>query len=115
MRHKHLRFGKGFRLAFDVGRVQAAEMVIVPGGSEGGPDNHHRGADKWLYVVAGTGVAVVEGEPQPLKAGCLLVVERGERHEIRNTGRTSLKTLNLYSPAAYADEDQDQELPAGQG
>lgn len=113
MQHKHLRFGKGFRLAFDVGRVQAAEMVIAPGGSEGGPDNRHRGADQWLYVVAGTGIAMVEGEPQSLKPGCLLVVERGERHEIRNTGRTSLKTLNLYSPAAYGNEDE--ELPAGKG
>ncbi len=111
MQHKHLRFGKGFRLAFDVGRVQAAEMVIAPGASEGGPDNRHRGADQWLYVVAGNGVALIEGEPQALKPGCLLVVERGERHEIRNTGRTSLKTLNLYAPAAYANEEQ--ELPAG--
>lgn len=113
MQHKHLRFERGFRLAFDIGRVQAAEMVIAPGGSEGGPDNRHRGADQWVYVVAGTGIAMVEGEPQSLKPGCLLVVERGERHEIRNTGRTLLKTLNLYSPAAYATEDE--ELPAGKG
>ncbi len=111
MKHKRFRFGKGFRVAFAVRKVQAAEMVIAPGDSEGGPDNRHRGADQWLFVVSGTGVAVVEGSRQPLAAGSLICIERGERHEIRNTGRTLLKTVNLYSPPAY---DQEEEpLPAG--
>lgn len=111
MKHKRFRFGKGFRVAFAVRKVQAAEMVIAPGDSEGGPDNRHRGADQWLYVASGTGVAIIEGKRQALAAGSLLVVERGERHEIRNTGRTLLKTVNLYSPPAY-DQEEDP-LPAG--
>lgn len=102
MQRKTLRFGKGFRVAFDVRRAQAAEMVLAPGDSEGGPDNRHRGADQWLYVVSGTGVATVEGRRVPLKAGVLLVIERRERHEVRNTGRTLLKTLNFYYPPAFA-------------
>jgi mannose-6-phosphate isomerase-like protein (cupin superfamily) len=101
MQHKTLRFGKGFRVAFAQRKVQAAEMVIAPGASEGGPDNRHRGADQWLFVVSGTGLAIVEGRRQKLRAGSLLVVARGERHEIRNTGRTLLKTLNVYYPLAY--------------
>jgi mannose-6-phosphate isomerase-like protein (cupin superfamily) len=101
MKSKQLRFGMGFRVAFDVGRAQAAQMVLAPGGSEGGPDNRHRGGEQWLYVVSGTGVARVEGRRLPLKAGRLLVIERGERHEIRNTGRTPLRTLNFYSPPAF--------------
>jgi len=113
VKHKRFRFGLGFRVAFGVRKVQAAEMVIAPGDSEGGPDNRHRGADQWLYVVSGTGLAIVEGRRQPLKAGSLLVVERGERHEIRNTGRTRLKTVNFYHPPAY-DREEDP-LPAGRG
>lgn len=101
MKYKALRFGKGFRVAFDLRRVQVAEMVIAPGASEGGPDNRHRGADQWLFVVAGTGLAVVDGRRRRLLAGSLLVIERGERHEIRNTGRTLLRTLNIYAPPAY--------------
>ena len=111
MRSKLLRFGKGFRVAFAVRRAQAAEMVIAPGGSEGGPDNRHRGADQWLYVVSGTGVAIVEGRRVPLRAGRLLVIGRGERHEIRNSGRTLLKTLNFYYPPAF-DAEGD---PVGPG
>jgi len=110
MRRKSLRFGKGFRVAFDVRRAQAAEMVLAPGDSEGGPDNVHRGADQWLYVVSGTGMAMVEGRRVPLKAGTLLVIERRERHEVRNTGRTLLKTLNFYYPPAF-DAEGDPKGP----
>lgn len=59
MKHKTLRFGKGFRVALELRKLQAAEMVLAPGDSEGGPDNRHRGADQWLFVVAGTGWLLV--------------------------------------------------------
>jgi mannose-6-phosphate isomerase-like protein (cupin superfamily) len=85
-------------------------MVIEPGGAEGGPHNRHRGADQWLFVVAGTGVALMKGQRHPLKTGTLLLIEHGEQHEIRNTGRAPLKTLNVYSPPAYT--RSGDELPA---
>ena len=105
MKSKTLRFGEGFRVAFEVRRAQCAEMVLPPGGREGGDDNRHRGADQWLYVVDGRGVAVVDDGKRrrrvPLEAGRLLVIEKGERHEIRNTGRAPLRTLNFYYPPAF--------------
>ena len=36
-----------------------------------------------------------------LEPGTLLVVEHGERHEIRNDGDGLLKTLNFYYPPAF--------------
>jgi mannose-6-phosphate isomerase-like protein (cupin superfamily) len=106
MRTTTLRFDPGFHVAFDVRQVQAAEMVIAPGDSEGGPDNRHRGADQWLFVVGGQGVAIIHasgGERQevPLGVGTLLVIEQGERHEIRNDGDVPLQTLNFYYPPAF--------------
>jgi mannose-6-phosphate isomerase-like protein (cupin superfamily) len=101
MKRKTLRFGKGFRVIFGNRRCQAAEMVIEPGNAEGGPANRHRGADQWLFVVAGRGVAKIKGVRYALKAGTLLLIEHGDQHEIRNTGRALLKTLNVYSPPAY--------------
>jgi mannose-6-phosphate isomerase-like protein (cupin superfamily) len=76
-------------------------MVIPPGGSEGGPGNRHRGSDQWLYVVAGTGRAIINGETFTLSDGSLVLIECGDKHEIRNTGRTPLQTLNWYLPPAY--------------
>ena len=101
MKRKRLRFGRGFRVAFGNRHAQAAEMVIAPGDSEGGRDNRHRGADQWLYVVSGTGTAVVNGKRIPLRAGTLLLIERRDRHEVKNTGRGWLRTLNVYVPPAY--------------
>jgi len=98
---KQLRFGKGFSVALVNARAQAATMVIEPGDAEGGWGNRHRGADQWLFVLSGTGRAVLGRRKQPLRAGTLLLIERGTTHEIRNTGRTPLKTLNVYVPPAY--------------
>jgi mannose-6-phosphate isomerase-like protein (cupin superfamily) len=36
-----------------------------------------------------------------LKPGTLLVIERGERHEVGNNGDVPLKTLNFYYPPAF--------------
>jgi mannose-6-phosphate isomerase-like protein (cupin superfamily) len=101
MKHKFLRMGKGFRVAFTNRRGQVAEMSLESGDVEGDPSNRHKGADQWLYVVRGNGAALVNGRRVPLKAGVLLFIEKGDRHEIRNTGRTLLKTLNFYTPPAY--------------
>ena len=101
MKRAHLRFGAGFDVSIANRRSQAAQMVLAPGGSEGGPDNRHRGADQWLFVVSGRGLAIINGKRLPLKSGSLLLIERGDKHEIRNTGRTKLKTLNIYVPPAY--------------
>jgi mannose-6-phosphate isomerase-like protein (cupin superfamily) len=111
MKRKHLRFGKGFRVALGNARAQAAEMVLAPGDSEGGPRNRHRGADQWLFVVAGTGRARVNGKRYALRAGSLLVIERHDEHEVTATGREPLRTLNLYVPPAYT--PSGDELPAG--
>ena len=111
MKHESLRFKEDFRVIFQLRELQAAEMTLDPGDQEGGPDNRHRGADQWLYVVSGKGLAIVDGVEQELTAGSLLVVEKGEKHEVRNTGGAPLKTLNCYSPPAY-DRNQDP-LPAG--
>src|SRR5919108_2612256 len=101
MPRAQLGFGNGFRVALKNSRAQAATMVIAPRDAEGGPDNRHRGSDQWLYVLSGRGRAIIDGRARALKAGTLLLIERGSTHEIRNTGRTPLKTLNLYVPPAY--------------
>ena len=50
MKHKKLRFARGFRVVFGNRKGQAAEMVLPPGDAEGDPSNRHRGADQWLFV-----------------------------------------------------------------
>jgi mannose-6-phosphate isomerase-like protein (cupin superfamily) len=111
MKRKQLRFGQGFRVAIGNRRAQAAEMVLKPGKAEGDPHNRHKGADQWLYVQAGTGTAIVNKRRYALRAGTLLLIEKGDEHEVRGTGRGLLKTLNIYVPPAY--DGEGEELPHG--
>ena len=45
-------------------------------GTEGSPDNFHRGADQWLYVVEGSKTAIVNGHKTALKAGTMILIDR---------------------------------------
>jgi mannose-6-phosphate isomerase-like protein (cupin superfamily) len=102
MKKQQLGFGRGFRVALSNRRAQVATMSISPGDSEGGPTNRHRAADQWLFVLSGRGAALVNGRRVALKPGMLLLVERKDRHEIKCTGRTMLRTLNFYVPPGYS-------------
>jgi mannose-6-phosphate isomerase-like protein (cupin superfamily) len=69
--------------------------------------NEHPRSEQWLFVISGSGtptVAPLREYPRTkkIKAGSLVVVERRERHQIKNNGRTPPKTLNIYVPPAYA-------------
>ena len=111
MKHKILRFGKGFNVVLGNRRSQAAQMVLAPGKSEGSATNRHAGADQWLFVVKGNGVAIVNRRRYLLRPGSLCLIEHGDRHEIRNDGLKDLVTLNFYVPPGYA--SNGRELAAG--
>ncbi|HKX18564.1 MAG TPA: cupin domain-containing protein [bacterium] len=90
-----------FNVVAGTPRSQAATMVLKPGQSTGGDDNVHMDADQWLYVISGRGEAIVERRTVGVEAGGLLLIEAGERHEIRNTGNEPLVTVNVYAPPEY--------------
>jgi mannose-6-phosphate isomerase-like protein (cupin superfamily) len=112
MRSGKMTTAAGFRVLLANHRCQAAQMILAPGDSEGGPDNRHRGSDQLMYIVSGHGEAKVDGRRHRLRPGSVLLIERREFHEIRNTGKTSLRTLNLYVPPAY--RRNGTALPRGQ-
>ncbi len=71
-------------------------MCILGGGSEGGPDNSHADSDQWLYVISGSGQAIVDGNAVPLRMGNLVLIEAGEAHEVKADEGTVLRTVNFY-------------------
>ncbi len=109
MKKSRLDGAPGFRVLTGNARSQAAVMVVSPGATEGGEDNRHGGADQWLFVTSGTGEAIIDGVTAPLNAGTVLLIERGEPHEIRNTGESALVTLNIYVPPAYSETGDELE------
>jgi mannose-6-phosphate isomerase-like protein (cupin superfamily) len=90
-----------FEIVGGTERSQAAVMVLRPGQATGGDDNVHPNSDQWLYVVAGSGAAIVEGRTVGLDTGALLLIEAGEKHEVINRGAEPLVTINIYASPAY--------------
>src|SRR4051812_29533270 len=112
---KHIKTGakrSEFAVLFATRSVQAAVMTLQPGGvSEDEPGNEHPHSEQWLFVVSGTGEARVgkrRGALRKVKLAenSLLLVEKGELHQIVNTGRKALRTINLYVPPAYDAEGE---------
>lgn len=111
-RMKHVETGKS-RGSFDVlvatRGAQAAMMTLRSGGaSDDQPSNEHPQCEQWLFVLSGRGEAIL-GEGRAARQVCLaenslLVIEKGELHQIKNTGRKLMRTLNIYVPPAYTSD-----------
>jgi mannose-6-phosphate isomerase-like protein (cupin superfamily) len=95
-----------FDKLLDSPAAQALLMTLRPGeASEEQPANEHPRCEQWLYVAAGSGIAIAETARSrrtvKLAAGSLLLIAKRERHQIKNTGSQPLRTINLYVPPAY--------------
>jgi len=101
------RSDEDFAVLHATGSSQAAIMTLAPGEtSSESSDNEHAWAEQWLYVISGTGEAKVGARKVKLAVGSLLLIEKGEPHQIENTGKVPLVTLDIYAPPAY---DRDGE------
>jgi mannose-6-phosphate isomerase-like protein (cupin superfamily) len=118
---KHIKTGgkRGqFHLLTTTRHLQAAMMTLRPGGtSDDEPSNEHTTSEQWLYVLSGTGVAIIGKRKRSLRRvklaeHSLLMIEKGELHQIKNTGRRNLRTINFYAPPAYDDAGQPLILSA---
>jgi mannose-6-phosphate isomerase-like protein (cupin superfamily) len=111
---RHIRTGivrSNFKVLTSTRSAQAAMMTLRPGQSSSDEVmNEHPRAEQWLFVVSGTGRAIVGKSRVALKTNSLLLIEKNEPHQVTNTGRKPLITLNLYVPPAY--DDQGEVRPA---
>jgi len=70
------------------------------------PENEHAKAEQWVYVIRGSGRAKTKGRAMRIKEGSLLLIEKNEAHQITNTGKAPLVTLNIYAPPAYTENGE---------
>jgi mannose-6-phosphate isomerase-like protein (cupin superfamily) len=94
-----------FKVLHSTRDAQAAMMTLRPGQSSSEQvENEHPRCEQWCYVVRGSGRASVGKRRVALRAGSLLLIEKNEPHQVTNTGRKPLVTLNFYCPPAYDDQ-----------
>lgn len=90
-----------FEILTGTGKSQIASMVLKPGESSGEYGNEHAGSDQILLVLAGNADLTVNGEELRLTTGDVILIEAGEQHQVRCSGDTTLRTLNVYAPPGY--------------
>ena len=94
--------GKFFKVLHGTSDAQIAMMTLKPGQSTADePVNEHPRCEQWMFILSGSGRAIVGKRRATLTANSLLLIEKGEAHRITNTGRSPMVTLNLYVPPAY--------------
>lgn len=113
MRHIQTGLKRGqFDLLVQTRDLQAAKMTLRPGAtSDDEPSNEHPRCEQWVFVISGTGEASIGKRRSSLRrvklaANSLLLIEKGELHQIKNTGKRSLVTINFYAPPAYDDDGE---------
>jgi mannose-6-phosphate isomerase-like protein (cupin superfamily) len=92
---------EAFRRELETGaRSQLVAMTIPPRGEIG--EEVHEGTDQILFFVEGVGEAVLGGERSPVRAGDVVFVTAGTRHNFVNTGDGALRLLTIYAPPEHA-------------
>lgn len=88
-----------FRRVLWTGLYSQVVLMTVPVGGDIGEEIHT--VDQILTFTSGTGLAQVGGKEQRIKAGDMVVVPAGTKHQFLNTGLTPLMLYTVYSPAEH--------------
>jgi mannose-6-phosphate isomerase-like protein (cupin superfamily) len=82
--------------------TQLVIMTIPPDGEIG--EEVHDENDQILSFVSGVGKAVVSGRSKPVKAGDVVIVPAGTKHNFLNDGPNPLVLYTVYGPPDHADK-----------
>ncbi len=79
---------------------QLVLMSLLPS-EEIGEEVHS--LDQILYIVQGSGQAILDGEPTVIGVGDVINVPKGAKHNIINGGTEAMKLITVYSPPQHPD------------
>ena len=96
---KRNRKANRFSKVICAGRHRLLELITIPPGHEIA-DEARDAADRILFIVAGKGKALLDGDARNLFQQDVIFVPAGTRHEIRNTGSSRMRVFSVSSPAA---------------
>lgn len=89
------------KVLYTTKQMQLVLMSLKPGediGMEVHPDN-----DQFFRFESGTGKVVINDQEYSVKDGDTVVVPKGSRHDVINTGEGELKMYTIYAPSHHPD------------
>jgi mannose-6-phosphate isomerase-like protein (cupin superfamily) len=108
---------QNFRTVLYTGKKSQLVLMNIPPGGEIGLETHPN-VEQTLFILSGTGTAILDGESRPIKTGYALVVTPGTAHNVVNSSEQAMKIYTVYAPpnhiegrvhATKADADADEE------
>ena len=91
---------ESFRKVLFTGEKSQLVVMSLKAGEDIGAEIHD--VDQLLYVVKGSGKAVIDGVEEILDKGSVFCVTAGTKHNVRNTGGEPLKLFTVYAPPQHA-------------
>jgi len=88
-----------FRNVLWTGESSQLVVMTIPVDGEIGEEVHH--VDQHLIFTSGKCKAIVAGEEREVKAGDMVIVPQGTKHNFINTGPTPLCLFTVYAPAEH--------------
>lgn len=85
--------------------------MSIPGG--GVPEHAHETEETYI-ILSGTGEMIIDGEPVPIKSDDVIYLPPMQRHELKNTGDTEMRTIFVYAPKMVVEhwaQESKGELP----
>ena len=76
--------------------------MSIPAGDDIGEETHE-GIDQILTIVEGAGETVLDGKSSPVKAGSVILVPAGMKHNVITKGDQALKLYTMYTPPDHKD------------
>lgn len=89
------------KVLFTGQRSQLVVMSIPPGGEIG--EETHKLVEQTLFFLSGTGKVYLDDKESDIKAGDVVVVTPGTKHNFINTGTDDLKVYTVYAPPNHID------------
>lgn len=94
---------ENYRTVLYSGHYLQLVLMSLKAGEEIGEEVHEEN-DQFFRVESGSGKCVIDGNEYPLKAGSVIIVPAGAKHNVINTSPDAeLKMYTIYAPPHHED------------
>lgn len=90
-------------------------VIRVAPGQRVRPAHSHPNGEEIIYILSGHGRVLVDGEVEPVKAGCAVLFPQGKIHMLHNLSDEEMKVACFFAPPASLENYrffEDVDFPA---
>jgi quercetin dioxygenase-like cupin family protein len=78
-------------------------MIRVAPGETVRPAHSHPNGEEVIYIVTGSGRALIDGVVHPVHAGTAVLFPQGQIHMLQNSGTEEMKVVCFFAPPSSLD------------